>query len=342
MNNPRISIITPSFNRADVVEETARSIFSQTYGNWEWVIVDDGSTDNSWEVLESFAAQDSRVKIYKRDREPKGACTCRNIAVEKSTGEYLLFLDTDDLLAPYCLQQRLSAMEENPGCDFIIFPMLMFEKHPDDLNILWNVDKDEDDLQRILVGDPVCQGTGPLWKKKSFIDIGMWNEHLKLWQDIELHIRSLLHPVVYKKKLDFKPDVYLRVSDNSLSRGGFHSAPKMKSRISVFTYACDEIHKKGLQDKYKSGLRVMGLDIIMSSINSRLYKEAENLLNMAKRYNIFNDSEIKKFRFYMNAFRLKVYKLQSLFAVIRNRVHAIAISPETTMTKIKWNNNINK
>ena len=101
--NLKVSIITPSFNRAYILHETAESIFRQTNPNWEWVIVDDGSTDDSWEVINKYAAEDSRVKVFKRDREPKGACTCRNIAVSKATGEFLIFLDTDDLLASFCI-----------------------------------------------------------------------------------------------------------------------------------------------------------------------------------------------------------------------------------------------
>ncbi|MBZ0097708.1 MAG: glycosyltransferase family 2 protein, partial [Taibaiella sp.] len=250
MNNPRISIITPSFNRADVVEETARSIFNQSYSDWEWVIVDDGSTDNSWAVLESFARRDSRVKIYRRDREPKGACTCRNIGVEKSTGDYLLFLDTDDVLASYCLSNRLSAMQEDPGYDFIIFPMLLFKKKVDDLKLLWNIDKAEDDLLRVLKGDAICQGTGTLWKKQSFQKVGMWNEELKLWQDVELHIRSFLFPVRYKKRMDMDPDVYLRISDDSLSRVSYHSEPKLHSRIKVYKYAIEHISVQQQLSKY--------------------------------------------------------------------------------------------
>ena len=79
-----ISIITPNFNRAYIIEETAESILNQTNDNWEWVIVDDGSTDASWETLKSYQARDSRIRVFKRNREPKGACTCRNIGVEKS------------------------------------------------------------------------------------------------------------------------------------------------------------------------------------------------------------------------------------------------------------------
>lgn len=338
MNNPRISIITPSFNRADVVEETARSIFNQSYSDWEWVIVDDGSTDNSWAVLESFARRDSRVKIYRRDREPKGACTCRNIGVEKSTGDYLLFLDTDDVLASYCLSNRLSAMQEDPGYDFIIFPMLLFKKKVDDLKLLWNIDKAEDDLLRVLKGDAICQGTGTLWKKQSFQKVGMWNEELRLWQDVELHIRSFLFPVRYKKRMDMDPDVYLRISDDSLSRVSYHSEPKLHSRIKVYKYAIEHISVQQQLSKYMDGLKVMGIDVIISAINGRLYHEAEDLLEVSSRHGIFNKHDLKKVRHYMRARRAKLYKIPILYNIVDRRAKEIAPIADVTIGIIKWPN----
>ena len=146
---PKVSIITPSYNRAKIISETAQSIFRQTYTNWEWIIVDDGSTDDSWEVINAYAIQDPRISVYKRHREPKGACVCRNIGVAKSTGDFLMFLDTDDLLASFCIEQRLAAYQINPNVDFIVFPMLLFKNVPDDLRLLWNVDSQIDDIERI-------------------------------------------------------------------------------------------------------------------------------------------------------------------------------------------------
>ena len=100
-----VSIITPNFNRADLIIETAQSIFKQTFTNWEWIIIDDGSTDASMDVLQRLASEDSRIKVFQRNRAPKGACACRNIGVEISVGRYLIFLDSDDLLEPFCLDR---------------------------------------------------------------------------------------------------------------------------------------------------------------------------------------------------------------------------------------------
>lgn len=336
MSSPVVSIITPSFNRADIVHETAASIFNQSYANWEWIIVDDGSTDNSWEVLQSFALRDARVKVFRREREPKGACACRNIAVSKSSGEYVMFLDTDDLLAPYCLQQRVDACLAKPECDFVIFPMLLFRKEPADLGLLWNIDKDEDDLLRVLYGDAVCQGTGPLWKKKSFIEIGMWDEELKLWQDVELHIRSFLYPVKYHKRMDLQPDVYLRISDDSLSRVGYHAPQKLMSRIEVFKYALEQVASKDKLEMYMEGLRVMGAGVLLSVINGKMYREAAQLMSLTGKHGIFSSDELKRFKRYLLAYNMRLYKIPSLFRLIKTKLNDIIQAPSVTIGTVKW------
>ncbi|MDB6129828.1 MAG: glycosyltransferase family 2 protein [Verrucomicrobiales bacterium] len=314
MSHKVVSIITPSFNRGYIVGETAVSIFNQTYPYWEWMVVDDGSSDNSLQILKEYAEKDPRVRIQTRDREPKGACTCRNIAVDNSTGDYVMFLDTDDLMAPFCLEQRVKAMEANPGCDFVIFPMLLFKKEPYDLNLLWNVETGEDDLMRVLKNDPVCQGTGPLWKKSSFQEVGMWRNDLKLWQDVELHIRSLLWPMKFAKRLDLQPDVFLRISDDSLSRIGFHQLPKLQSRVTVFEYACTKIQEKGLLNKYKEGLRVMGVDIMGNAIRSGHGKELAKLLSISSKGSLFSEKEMKSIKQYALVVKFKL----SRFGLIRD------------------------
>ena len=336
MMYPLVSIITPSFNRADIVHETAQSIFNQTYTNWEWIIVDDGSTDNSWEVLKQFSANDSRVRFFKRDRSPKGACMCRNIAIEKCKGDYLIFLDTDDLMASFCLEQRVKAMHENSQCDFIIFPMLMFKNQPDDMRLLWNIETREDDLIRILKGDPICQGTGTLWKKSSFVRIGMWNVELVLWQDIELHIRSILNNLMYSKRMDLPPDIFLRISDISLSRTAFHSLPKLQSRIQVFSYAVQTIEKQKIFNKYREGLRVMGFDIICSAIRSRHFQNAEDLIKFCERQNVFNSKEVSKFIQLKNIYKLRLYNIPIAAKIWENNVKKIIPSFQTSLTKTKW------
>lgn len=333
---PIVSIITPSFNRGNIVFETAHSIFNQTYTNWEWIIVDDGSTDNSLEVLNGFAEKDTRVKVFQRNREPKGACTCRNIGVEKSTGDYVIFLDTDDLLAPFCLEQRVKAASETPDYDFIIFPMLLFKHQPDDMRLLWNIDKDEDDVTRLLKGDPVCQGTGTLWKKNSFIRAGMWNAELKLWQDVELHLRSILKGFTYKKRLDLIPDVYIRVSEVSLSRTGYNSLPKLQSRMAVFTETTISITNSNKELQYRDGLRNMGLGLITAAIRSHYYAESNALIEFCATHKIFSGEERNIFQRFMRFEKFKLLRLPFLLQYFDRRLKSLDVSAENNLGKITY------
>lgn len=240
--SPVISIVTPSYNREDLIEETLDSVRAQTFTAWEHVIVDDGSTDATLAIARAAAQADPRFRVYERDRGPKGACTCRNIGVEKARGDYVLFLDTDDLLAPYCLEQRVAHMQQYPEQDFAIFPMLLFHREAGDCSLLWNVDKPRHDLQQVLCLDPVCQGTGTLWKLGSFLNIGAWDEELAIWQDIELHLRAFSRDLCYAKRFDLPPDVYIRKHENSLSRAGYYSQEKIKSRTEVVKRAISLTH----------------------------------------------------------------------------------------------------
>jgi glycosyltransferase involved in cell wall biosynthesis len=336
LNNPVVSIITPSYNRAGIVHETAASIFNQSYSHWEWIIVDDGSIDNSMEVLQQFASGDSRVRLYQRDRDPKGACTCRNIAVEKCSGDYVLFLDTDDLLAPFCLEQRVKAAQEMPEADFIMFPMLLFKQQPYDLGLLWNIENGRDDIERLLYGDPIIQGTGTLWKKEAFVNIGMWNEQLLLWQDIDLHLRSLIKGVPYFKRMELKPDIFLRISDVSLSRTGYHSLPKLNSRVKVFTSAAESLKEKQNLNRYLGGLRYMLLDLFLNAANTNHFSLTEKLTASAVHYNLFSPAEVKQLKTFARIRKWRLYKIPAIQNFWVKKIRALSLPCESSLGKIKY------
>nr|MBP7472902.1 glycosyltransferase family 2 protein [Prevotella sp.] len=111
-----VSIITPNHNGARFVEQTIKSVLAQTYTNWEALIQDDNSTDNSMEILEKWAAMDERIKV-ERNPQNAGAAVTRNNAIKRSKGHYLAFLDSDDIWLPEKLEKQISFMVENK-CDF--------------------------------------------------------------------------------------------------------------------------------------------------------------------------------------------------------------------------------
>lgn len=113
---PLISIITPCYNCEQYIAETIESVLAQTYTNWEMLITDDCSNDQSPEILNSYAQRDKRINIIRHEQN-WGAAKARNSAIELSQGEYIAFLDSDDLWTPQKLEKQLSFMQKE-CCDF--------------------------------------------------------------------------------------------------------------------------------------------------------------------------------------------------------------------------------
>ena len=105
-----VSIVMPSFNMASYIAESIRSVLNQTYTNWELIIVDDCSTDNTAEIVSSF--NDSRIRYFKNEKN-SGAAISRNLAFREARGEYVAFLDSDDLWREDKLEKQIHFMESN-------------------------------------------------------------------------------------------------------------------------------------------------------------------------------------------------------------------------------------
>lgn len=110
--NPLISIVSPVFQGEDYLPETIASVLEQTYTNWEWILIDDASSDNSYSILQELAAEDDRVKVI-RLPENSGAAIARNTGTQTAQGKFLAFLDSDDLWTPEKLATQLAFMLDN-------------------------------------------------------------------------------------------------------------------------------------------------------------------------------------------------------------------------------------
>ena len=105
-----VSIIMPSYNTAEYIGESIKSVLNQTYSNWELIIVDDCSNDNTDEIVASF--NDERIKYIKNEKN-SGAAISRNRALREAKGKWIAFLDSDDLWMPEKLEKQISFMENN-------------------------------------------------------------------------------------------------------------------------------------------------------------------------------------------------------------------------------------
>ncbi len=107
-----ISIITPAYNAEKSIAKTIESVLAQTHTDWEMIIVDDCSKDNTYDVAKQYADKDDRIKVVKQEKNG-GVASARNTALKLAKGDYIAFLDSDDLFLPDKLEKQLKFMEEN-------------------------------------------------------------------------------------------------------------------------------------------------------------------------------------------------------------------------------------
>lgn len=108
--NELVSIIMPSYNTARFIDKTIESVLKQTYKNWELLIVDDCSTDNTDEIVSKY--DDKRI-IYLKNQKNSGAAVSRNKALKNAKGKWIAFLDSDDLWYPTKLEEQINYMKKN-------------------------------------------------------------------------------------------------------------------------------------------------------------------------------------------------------------------------------------
>ena len=101
----------PAYNAALYIRESIESVISQTYTDWELIVVDDGSTDDTLKIAHEFAKQDKRIKVYHQDN--KGGCVARNLALKKASGEYIQYLDADDMLDEDKIKLQIESLTDD-------------------------------------------------------------------------------------------------------------------------------------------------------------------------------------------------------------------------------------
>ncbi|GEM_PF-1975261 len=230
--NHKISIISPLYNKIDYIVETVESVLNQTTYDWELIIVDDGSNDGSYEVAEKYTHKYSNVLTIRRSDVNKnihGANICRNIGAEMAKGEYLLFLDADDLLLENCIEQRLnSIMKVDDRFDLYIFnvgyckgdPPIVYEKMSPNSSELKNIVKFETCLEHyflmaFLSFDLIWHTSGAVWSKDFFNKIKGFDTTFERLQDPEIYTRALILNAKVKYLKDSTPyDILHRKDDD--------------------------------------------------------------------------------------------------------------------------------
>lgn len=112
MEKPTVSIITPAYNCVKTITETYESIKKQSFKSWEWIVVEDCSSDNSFQVINELAKHNPKVVVLRTEKN-SGAAIARNLGIEKAKGKYIAFLDSDDLWKENKLEKQIEFMQSN-------------------------------------------------------------------------------------------------------------------------------------------------------------------------------------------------------------------------------------
>jgi len=186
--NPKVSVIIPTYNRAHLVGRAIQSVLNQTYQDFEIIVVDDGSADNTKEVIKKFQEQDKRVK-YIRHEKNRGGSAARNTGIKASRGEYIAFLDSDDKWVPGKLEKQLKKINDSelkPGAVYTGLKYVDIQRR----NIRVKKPKYRGNIfQTLLVMNVVGTASSVLVKKECLNIVGLFDESLPSRQDLDMWIR---------------------------------------------------------------------------------------------------------------------------------------------------------
>ncbi|WP_324721951.1 glycosyltransferase family 2 protein [Salinimicrobium sp. HB62] len=232
MKEPLVSIIIPTFNRSTFLRETINSVKEQSYHNWECLVVDDGSSDFTKELMEFILAEDSRIKYLKRPETwLKGANSCRNFGFKKSKGEYIQWLDSDDIISSEKLESQIKCMLQNDAdlatCKWGRFYQLSDARISPDLKEYKDFDSS------LLFFEALAQSKGffpihaYLFKRELIEKGGGWLSLLNINQDGEFMARMIIN----SSKICFsnKGVAYYRFSQQGVS--AYDSCQKVENLI---------------------------------------------------------------------------------------------------------------
>lgn len=296
--NPKITVITPNFNKGEAVRDCVQSVLNQSFKDWEFIFIDDGSTDDSFEIAIEAAKGDGRCVFLKNSTGIKGANSARNMGIEKARSEFIVFLDSDDLMTENCLIDRLKDFEANRELDYIVYPMGVFNDEIGDSNYISNIPTDKSDLHRFLNRDIVWLISGPIWKKESLLSLGCFDLDLHSQQDYDLHVRALIADLNYRY-IHKSPNIFYRQNIISIPRSTSQSVDHLRQRFQMILRHFDLLLNAGMlgeQERVLLARYILDISQMMRWHIKALGKNAlKEALEMWKKADELNLVEKKKY-----------------------------------------------
>jgi glycosyltransferase involved in cell wall biosynthesis len=247
LNEPLISIIIPTYNRVNFIGETLDSVLAQTYENWECYVIDDGSNDNTRELIEFYVHKDSRFKYYHRpSSSTKGANVCRNIGLKLSKGALIQFLDSDDLISSTKIEEQVGLISGSENA-LATTKWGVFENADrnlyEDLEVYKNFNNSLSFLKAMYRSIGYFPPHAYLIHRSLIEKAGGWNEYLKVNQDGEFMTRVICN----SKSFFFAPNSYV------FYRASRQDSTSVLNEDNIFDhYHCMKLIESHLMIRFKS------------------------------------------------------------------------------------------
>ena len=313
--NPTVSVIIPAYNAAPWIAETIDSVLNQTFKDFEVIVVDDGSTDATAEVVASYKPQVQY--LYKNNGGPSSA---RNTGICAACGRYIAFLDADDLWLPEKLQIQMQLFSQNPSLAWVYSDGLIFEENPNKNQHLFSQSSymySGEILRPLLLQDFVASPT-PIVRRDVFEDVGLFNEEssFKSVEDWDMWLRIAARYPVY---LIDKPLVKYRRHSTSLT-GTSLIQRSLESRLTVIEGAIlreperlGDLRQQAIANVYMTlghllmsrGARVEAREMYLHSIQMNS-KQLKSIIYLIATFLPISVNQLKNVRRYLQNLGLSV------------------------------------
>ena len=295
----KISVIIPTYNNAQFIPEAIESVFSQTYPIFEVIVINDGSTDNTNEVLAKHLD-----KIIYIEQKNGGPAKARNTGLKRATGDYIAFLDADDIWLPHKISEQIQKIEKNPNCVMVYSRHVKFDNATGKDFAAWPENVCSGKIfDNLLLENYILLST-ILFKRYILQDVGYFNEQLLTAEDTNLFLR-----IAKNFEIEGMPQIHVRRRQHNTN---------ISNRYDINVGTLDnldnivKIYPEFHPDKYpvmKKAYQIRGISMIRESFYFDEYRKCREICRKLIKQNIRNKMIFK--------YLILSYLPAKLFALIK-------------------------